>query len=202
MWALPSLHRLFPALSPRVNLWFELHKKEHAEKFCWWRWALEKQPPVMLQEKCPELERSMTYPREAVEKAFGPYFTSSIAFMLAFAIGRNAEEISIYGVDMMEGAEYFYQRPCVEYLLGIALGRGIKIHIPNVSSLLKAPYTYGYDFKAHKKVPTNEERLMDELALHKARAINYKKRLASLGESTELRVVTGEELAQTGALGG
>jgi hypothetical protein len=202
MWALPSLHRLWPGLSPRVDLWFELHKKEHAQQFDWWKWALERQPPVMLQEKCPELKRSVAYPREAVEKMFGSYFTSTIAFMLAFAIGRGAEEISIYGVDMMDGDEYVYQRPCVEHLIGIALGRGTKVHIPEVSALLKSPYTYAYDHGAHAKEPTPEQRLMNEVALWRARALNYEKRLKALGEPTELKMYSGNGEDKTAALEG
>lgn len=66
----------------------------------------------------------------------GQYMTSSIAYALALAIKEGAEEISLFGVDINEN-QYFDQRPCLEYLVGFAKGRGIKVNIPDTSLLLK-----------------------------------------------------------------
>ena len=65
------------------------------------------------------------------------YWNSSIAYMIALAIHENAEEIAVYGVDMKGDDEYGYQKPNIEYLLGLAEGRGIKVTIPEESPLLK-----------------------------------------------------------------
>ena len=65
------------------------------------------------------------------------YWNSSIAYMIALAIHENAEEIGVYGVDMRGDDEYGYQKPNIEYLLGLAQGKGIKTTIPKASPLLK-----------------------------------------------------------------
>lgn len=179
LWALPALHRLDTRLSPRVNLWFEMHPLSHAQKYPWWEWALERQPPVMMQEACPELRRSSAYPIGSVEKVFGRYFTSSISYMIAFAIACGFREISFFGVDMKGGDEYVYQRPCAEYLIGFALGRGIKVNIPEHSDLLKSTYTYGYDFGEYGKKVTGQLLMLDELAGYRSRAIEAEEKLAA-----------------------
>jgi hypothetical protein len=181
LWSVPALYKVFPNLAPRVNLWFQIHPKWHAEKQEWWKWARATQPPIMLQEACPELERSMAYPREEIIKRFGPYFTSSLSWMLALAIATGAKKIGIYGVDMAEGAEYVYQRPCVERLIGFAQGRGIKVYIPEHSALLKSAESYGWDFRNHPKTSTVEERLLDEMSVWRGKSIHFEKLLKQKG---------------------
>jgi hypothetical protein len=82
-------------------------------------------------------ENVTRYPLEAVIESVGDYFCSSIAYMLALAIHEKADEIAIYGVDMKANEEYAYQRPNIEYLIGLARGRGIKVTIPDQSPLCK-----------------------------------------------------------------
>ena len=115
----------------------------------------------------PELPKAISVPWEGFrtypyfQDASGKliqYFTNSISYMLAIAIMELAPasnnyqalpgaEIGVFGVDMMmaggPGSEYGYQRPSCEYFIGIALGRGIKIHIPERSDLLKTAWPYG-----------------------------------------------------------
>ncbi len=42
-------------------------------------------------------------------------------------------------------SEYSYQRSSCEFYVGIAIGRGIKVYIPNQADLLKNRYMYGYE---------------------------------------------------------
>lgn len=74
------------------------------------------------------LPNAIVYPFDAVAETTGEYWTSSVAYMLALAIHEGAEEIGIYGVDAND--DYGYQRPNLEYLIGFARGRGIKVHLP------------------------------------------------------------------------
>ena len=55
--------------------------------------------------------------------------------------------IGIYGIDLIVGKEYDYQKACVEYLLGVAHGRGIDVIIPADSALLKASHLYGFELE-------------------------------------------------------
>lgn len=77
------------------------------------------------------------YPFEKVASVTGDYFNSSIAYMVALAIYENVNSISLFGVDMKAEEEFFYQRPNLEYLLGLAKGRGIDINIPEQCPVLK-----------------------------------------------------------------
>lgn len=83
------------------------------------------------------------YPLEDISKITGDYFTSSISYMLAMAIYEKADEIGLWGVDMDLEDVYGHQRPCTEYLIGLAKGMGIKVFIPEESSLLKVPESLG-----------------------------------------------------------
>jgi hypothetical protein len=83
---------------------------------------------------------------EVSETIYGDYFNSSVGFMLALAIHEGAEEIAIYGVDMRADEEYGYQRPNCEYLIGLARGKGIKVHIPDVCPLCKYQNDPGFAY--------------------------------------------------------
>ena len=87
---------------------------------------------------CPALYTQENYPFEAVGESIGQeYWNSSIAYIMAMAIHEGAKEIAIYGVDMSGSDEYGYQRPNMEYLIGLARGKGVKVTIPKESELCK-----------------------------------------------------------------
>lgn len=133
---------------PRMDRHFELHDlrlltSEHS-----------KRKPGYLK-RLQELERLYTqenYPFDEVAESIGAYyFNSSIAYAMALAIHEGAEEIGIWGVDLATTEEYAYQRPNMEYLIGIARGKGIKVHIPEDSALCKFVGT-GIRFYSHLPV--------------------------------------------------
>ena len=128
--------------------------------------------PVYLIERRDELPDCLEFPKQAVYDFFQDghgnpvqYFTNSITWMTALAIlnlveshtlpdGRTTytavkdAELGMWGVDMMQAgptsdSEYSYQRPSVEWLLGYAMGLGIKVTVPSESDLLKSVYQYG-----------------------------------------------------------
>lgn len=101
-------------------------------------------PRLYLQEKCPAVIYGEPYPLKEVAKTTGDYFSSSMAYLMALAIHEGAEEIGVYGVAMEGYDEYSYQKPNMEYLVGFARGRGIKVHIPDASPLCKYKGQYGY----------------------------------------------------------
>lgn len=88
------------------------------------------------------------YPFKRVVDCIGAdYFQSSVAYALALAIteiqqkrtdeGYAEDEIALYGIDASEDTEWGYQRACMEYLVGVARGYGIKVFIPESSALCK-----------------------------------------------------------------
>jgi hypothetical protein len=53
--------------------------------------------------------------------------------------------IGLYGIDLASDTEYGDQRPNTDYLIGVAQGKGIAIHLAEGSALLKADRLYGYE---------------------------------------------------------
>lgn len=92
---------------------------------------------LYIQSPDQRLVKAIVYPFDEVAKTTGAYWNSSIAYAMALAIHEGAEEISLFGVDMDAGDEYGYQKPNMEYLVGLARGRGIKVTIPAASPLCK-----------------------------------------------------------------
>ena len=99
-------------------------------------------------DKVDDCKGMLRYPFERVVDCIGAdYFQSSVAYALALAIteiqqkrkdeGYADDEIALYGIDVSPDEEWAYQRACIEYLVGIARGYGIKVFIPESSALCK-----------------------------------------------------------------
>lgn len=73
------------------------------------------------------------------------YFTSTVSWMLAHAIIQGYTEITIMQIHLSHESEYFYERPCIEYWIGRAEERGIKVNIPEDSEILNGHYLYGFE---------------------------------------------------------
>lgn len=93
--------------------------------------------PLIAPFKYEEIPLSQAFPlKECVAKFGTPYFSNTIAFMIAYALLNGAKEIEIYGVNQASSSEYFYEKSGVEYWLGVANGMGVKITINGAKSEL------------------------------------------------------------------
>jgi hypothetical protein len=140
----------------RFTRWFELHdlktmyedypgqeRPEHLE------WLKQEQPiPVYAWEE--EIERlpipsGVSFPTDKVLGHFAPfrYFTNTVTWLVGLAIVEGFTKIGLYGVDMATKKEHRRERPSVEWLLGWAMGAGIKIALPPGCDLLHVSYLYG-----------------------------------------------------------
>jgi hypothetical protein len=144
----------------RMDRLFEMHdirllESEHAPRKCGYLQQLrESEVPLYMQEAY--FTGATKYPFEEVEKSIGlPYWNSSIAYAMAMAIHDGAEEIGIFGVDMRADDEYGYQKPNLEYLVGVAVGKGIKVTIPEESPLCKFS---GFGVRFGNQYPTYKDR--------------------------------------------
>ena len=97
-----------------------------------------------MQNQNPLVPNACAYPLPKIIEEFGTYFTNTISWEIALAIHEGFKEIHIYGVDMAVDSEYSCQRASCEYFLGLAIGRGIKIWIPDAADLLKNRFLYGF----------------------------------------------------------
>lgn len=149
IWGMNQAHVFMPR---RADRWFEIHKDEFTPDMRdpEYETFLARCPiPVYMQRVRPGVPSSVRFP---IEKLLGEfkidYFTSSIAYMIALAIYEGFQEISLWGIDLVTDEEYASQKPCVEWWLGVAYGRGVNIYVPDESALLKQPWRYGYEVNA------------------------------------------------------
>jgi hypothetical protein len=122
-----------------------------------WDWLSKEEHiiPVYMQEAYPEIHNSVRYPIEGVmEDVFSRIkigkkrvanLGSTIDMMLALAIFEGVERIELYGIEMLSGTEYNYQRTSAYGLMNFAAGRGIDVVLPAESNLITKLKLYGYD---------------------------------------------------------
>ena len=117
--------------------------------------------PIYCQEHYDDIPASVRWPRQELndwllrngglstaELPLGfhcsDYYTSTPSQMIALAVYEGFEEIHLYGVDMLQAEEYFYQRSGCEYFVGFARGHRCRVYMPPTSTLCKTNYVYGY----------------------------------------------------------
>lgn len=109
--------------------------------------------PVVMLEREDDIPTSIRFPMEKVAaiaktRQGTAYLESSIAYMVAMAVLelKAGDRIGIWGVDLHCDSEYAYQRPNLEYWLGVATGKGIKVYIPPQSALMSHAMGKPYGF--------------------------------------------------------
>src|SRR3990167_2163638 len=92
-----------------------------------------------------EIPKSEAFPIHEVVKEFGiPYFSNTICYMIAYALLKGVKEIDIFGVNQAGSHEYAEEKGSVEYWIGVAVGRGVKVTINGKDSgLLRYKGRYG-----------------------------------------------------------
>lgn len=148
IWGCNEMH-MAPEVK-RLDVLFELHDLDWIKEGKRWKghypWLCENEKiPVVMQKQFEAIPMSVPYPKDEIVDEFGRYFTNTISLQIALAIRLNVKEIHIYGVNMATDQEYGAQRPSVEFFLGWAKGKGIKVHIPMESDICKNFYIYGLE---------------------------------------------------------
>lgn len=116
-------------------------------------WIRRSKVPVVTSRPHPDYPATCAYPLEDVLNTLGhDYFNSTAAYAVAYAIYVGATKISLFGMDFTYPNSHDAEkgRGCVEFWLGQAHARGIKINLPKTTSLLDSNYPrearlYGYD---------------------------------------------------------
>lgn len=155
---------------PRWDRQFELHDLELTKDKAYgdyYPWLSRQDRPVFLRDDPPaDFKNGHRYPLGKIQQHFANlagrnYLTNTVSLMVALAIyehdhGEKVSDIGLWGVDMAQHAlkgaghvgwftsEYARQRPSVEYWLGVAEGKGIRVTLPAQSDILKAACVYGY----------------------------------------------------------
>ena len=132
---------------PRVDAWFELHsldRKLIAQNEPY-RKVLLQHPRVYVAAPDRRLPNAIVFnPQPLIDKFSDWFFTSSLAWMMAFAIEQKPKEMGIWGVDMSAADEYGYQRAGMHFFIREANRAGIEVIIPPQSDLANPIPLYGF----------------------------------------------------------
>lgn len=103
--------------------------------------------PIYMQEHYADIPASVRYPLELVKQQWpGVPLASTTALMIALALLEGVTHLGLWGIDYQHDSEYEDQRPNAEYWVGIAVGMGVQVVIPDVSPLCHQPaLIYGYE---------------------------------------------------------
>ena len=93
----------------------------------------------------------VSLPREAILARFPRrmWFSSSIAWLIADAIMKDATDIGLWGIDLESGEEYISQFVGCAHLIDLARLLGINIHMPANCGLLRDPQPYPDRYETH-----------------------------------------------------
>lgn len=117
------------------------------------RWLKTHPGPIYTSKVRPGYKGLVEYPLQDVLRNGGfPYFNSTAAYAIAYAIHIGVKEVSLYGIDYtlknMHTAEQ--GRACCEFWIGLGMARGVLFNVPEQTSLMDACEPedrrfYGYD---------------------------------------------------------
>lgn len=116
-------------------------------------WLKTSKTPVMTSRGHPDYPALIEFPLEDALNILGNcYFNNTAAYAIAYAIMVEATDISLFGMDYTYPNRHDAEkgRACVEFWLGVAHARGIRIGLPVSTTLMDANVSqesrmYGYD---------------------------------------------------------
>lgn len=111
--------------------------------------------PIYTSNPHPDYPGLVEYPLQKVVNNIGMvYQNSTAAHAIAYALYLGVKKLSLFGMDFTYANAHHAEkgRACVEFLLGIAHARGVKLQMPRQSSLMDAcdafgDRVYGYDVR-------------------------------------------------------
>lgn len=136
-------------------------------------YALKDGIPFYTSHPHPLYPNHVVYPFDQVVRNIGTYYLNgSVAYALALAISEGATEIGMWGADFSYPNAHVSEsgRANVEFLMGLAMARGIKVFVAQSSTLMDAhcrQQPYGF-FKNPLHPPSSGGALMtvDEIFRH------------------------------------
>ena len=136
----------------RADLWFDLHQRE-AQTADDLRWIAACPVPIFVP---PDLAcasaNAVRFPLKRIEEALRTsYWACTFAYQIALVLYEGiATDIGLYGVELAYGPERerTVEWACTAYWLGRAQERGIRIHVPEYSTLGRHWRRYGFEYRA------------------------------------------------------
>lgn len=120
--------------------------------------------PLYVTEPFPANPNAVVWPIEYYAAQYRDYFTCTFAMQMAEAIDVGFEEIAIFGLGLLSGTqrEATVESSCLNYWLGLAEGKGVKLSIDRDSFLLQHPYRYGHQYWLERRFVEEYLRRWDE----------------------------------------
>lgn len=158
VWTCNEMHGLPWMKEEQVSAWFQIHPKwsfTRDEKHNHWEWLQQEHPfPIYMQMVYDNVPTSKKYPLREIqnkivniergELQINKLFSSTFNYQMALALYHEFERIELYGIELLLGGEYAYQREIMSFWLGKADGMGVEVWLPEPCSLLVQPL-YGYE---------------------------------------------------------
>lgn len=151
IWALNTQYQLLaPWQIRRVSRWFELHPDNpvtngrrpphHWENLD----ALD--VPVYGFHDIP-VRRALRFPQDVIDRAPRDYFSCTFAYQIALALSAGVTHLGLYGTPLIGTREALVERPCIEWWMGYAAGRGVETTIEHSEplGLGRHPYRYAWE---------------------------------------------------------
>lgn len=152
-WELWAHSSIPPRALRRVDRFFDLHpphcfqEQVKCGRLNYYDWLKGLRTPVYMQAAYPEIPASVRYPRERVQAEWPLVpFGSQAAWMIALALMEGVTHLGLFGVHYAFHTEYEEQRANCELWVGVALGRGVQMVIPEGCPVAREPTAlYGYE---------------------------------------------------------
>lgn len=181
---------------PRISKIFEIHPEFSYESEDYPQRLVDLNIPIVVREGFPiKADHVEIFDRSQVKIG---HLTSSIAYMMAYAVMNGATHIHIYGVDMdIDDNEYFYQRPGVYAWKGYAEALGIEVKAIE-SSLFK---DNDYPYNINRTGPFTENEFRKMAAQHQEKINEYTTKINELQRLIDIHSgskQTFERLAKIG----
>lgn len=169
--------------------WLKERQGQNVKPYLEWLGQDHGDKPIYLPKLDPRIPNGKQYPLTEVVQKYGRimpdatggrpgiYFQSTVDWMVVHAINEFQNDaarenrqvngrLHVLGVDMGLDLEYKHQRPSIEHWLGVCLGMGIEVVLPETSDLLQCAYPYGlesYEPRA-KKLQQRRNELNQQVA--------------------------------------
>lgn len=168
-WAIWSHSSVVPKHARRVDRWFDLHPPHcfQETRKCgrpdYYGWLKSLTTPVYMQESYPEIPASVRYPIERIRAEWPTVpFGSQTAWMIALALTEGMTHLGLFGIHYQFETEYAEQRANAELWIGIAMGRGVHVVIPEGAPIAREPVDlYGYESHTPEKYVARKARFKD-----------------------------------------
>ena len=175
VWGINQLYMpgAFPGIVEHATRWFQIHHRSSYDQtverdMTHHKWLSEQKTfPIYMAKREPDIPMSVAFPKDEILMHYRKYFTNTITWMIVLAHYEGFKEVHLYGIDMAQDSEYAFERPSVEWAVGLFDGcidpitkeKKRTIVIPEKSDICKSAFLYPFDDTAPLKTKLQSRRV-------------------------------------------